>query len=160
MRSSLACPLKMVFWHFCPLSLLLKCIIKLVSAVLFCAPHPCEWQLVSSWYLCLLKLIILLRVLWMALVSMGLCLSLAGESQHQINCMGTTNWKATGRENRTESQAIGTKMLRWDIYQDSLAHITSGRSEGEWKKQKLGGKDICLLFLSLFAFSKQRQVLK
>lgn len=39
--------------------------------------------------------------------------------------------KATGREKRTESQAIGTKMLRWDIYQDFLAHITTGRSEGE-----------------------------
>jgi len=32
---------------------------------------------------------------------MGLSQSLAGESQHQINGMGTTYWKATGREKRT-----------------------------------------------------------
>ncbi len=157
---------KIVLGTFCPPSQLLKCITKLVGAVFSLCATPLRMMTgtfpsVSHWYLCLLKWIILLRVCeWPCIVSMGLSLSLARESQHQINCMGTTYWKATGREKGTETQAIGTRMLRWDIYQDSLAHITTGRSEGDWKKQKLGEKDIWLFSFHCFAFSKHCQVFK
>lgn len=151
---------KMVFWHFLPT-------IPVAGRNSFGWCATPLWMMtgtfpsVSCWYLCLLKWTV--ESLWMAyMVSMGLSLSLAKESQHQINCKGTTYWKATGRKKRTETQAIGTRMLRWDVYQDSLslAHITTGRSKGEWKKQKLGEKDICLFSFHYFAFSKHHQVFK
>lgn len=138
---------KMVFWHFLPT-------IPVAGRNSFGWCATPLWMMtgtfpsVSCWYLCLLKWTV--ESLWMAyMVSTGLSLSLAKESQHQINCKGTTYWKATGRKKRTETQAIGTRMLRWDVYQESGTHYY-WEEQGRMKETKTGRKGYLPFFLSLF----------